>query len=586
MYLSELKLWNFRRFGKNSALELDKPDLVVPFSTGLNVLIGENDSGKTAIIDAIKLVLKTHSFDWVRILWDDFYDKADRIRIEVRFDELLDEEAKNFTEWLSWEGEGGNAKPFLRLVYDVARNQKEFKIMPSDVRAGIVDDGYFLDAQAREYLKTTYLKPLRDAESELVAKKGSRLSQILLGHEAFKKQDQPHSLEQLFKETNLGVENYFDGKDHDGQELSDQKGKELKTLIDSFIKSFYDISKESEFKASDSRIKEILEKLELSIKDIYCAGLGTMNRLFMAAELLHLHKSNWSGVRLGLIEEIEAHLHPQAQMQIIEALEKIIKDLEKEKKQLQLILTTHSPNVASKVKLKNLLICNNKNIFPMGNDKTELDENDYEFLERFLDVTKSNLFFAKGIILVEGWSEEILIPALAKKIGINLTECGVSVVNIANTAFLRYSRIFKRRDGRLLDIPVAVITDLDEKPIASIIDKRSRLTSLQQKYDGQSVKTFVAPEWTLEYCLANSTSVGIQFQSIIKAIHSRTDWTNFNEALETKLVNRSLSKTDASYKMAQALETDSTLERPQIIINALDPHISYLINAIKYACRL
>ena len=40
------------------------------------------------------------------------------------------------------------------------------------------------------------------------------------------------------------------------------------------------------------------------------------------------------------------------------------------------------------------------------------------FLERFLDVTKANLFFAKGVIMVEGWAEEILIPALAKKLKI------------------------------------------------------------------------------------------------------------------------------------------------------------------------
>lgn len=70
MYLSELKLWNFRKFGGGDILtdknEIRKPDLEVQFQNGLNVLIGENDSGKTAIIDAIKLVLKTHSTEWIR----------------------------------------------------------------------------------------------------------------------------------------------------------------------------------------------------------------------------------------------------------------------------------------------------------------------------------------------------------------------------------------------------------------------------------------------------------------------------------------------------------------------------------------
>ena len=58
----------------------------------------------------------------------------------------------------------------------------------------------------------------------------------------------------------------------------------------------------------------------------------------------------------------------------------------------------------------------------MGEGKTKLEPKDYVYLERFLDVTKSNLFFAKGVIIVEGWSEEILIPALANKMDYDLTE--------------------------------------------------------------------------------------------------------------------------------------------------------------------
>ena len=71
MYIRELKLRNFRKYGKNK-WDLEKPHLSVGFSKGLNVLIGENDSGKTAIIDAIKLVLKTHAYEWIKIEDKDF----------------------------------------------------------------------------------------------------------------------------------------------------------------------------------------------------------------------------------------------------------------------------------------------------------------------------------------------------------------------------------------------------------------------------------------------------------------------------------------------------------------------------------
>ena len=119
------------------------------------------------------------------------------------------------------------------------------------------------------------------------------------------------------------------------------------------------------------------------------------------------------------------------------------------------------------------------------------------------------------MILVEGWAEELLIPELAKIIGIDLTKCGVSVVNVGNTAFLRYAKVFQREDGEQIDIPVSVITDLDIRPDAyDAIDENKKtekdfniadeITRIKAKYEGQRVKAFVSPHWTLEYCIALS----------------------------------------------------------------------------------
>ena len=68
------------------------------------------------------------------------------------------------------------------------------------------------------------------------------------------------------------------------------KGKELKDEIDRFVKAFYNETKESNFGVVGSTLKNILEKLELSLKEEINPGLGTLNRLFMASELLHLQK--------------------------------------------------------------------------------------------------------------------------------------------------------------------------------------------------------------------------------------------------------------------------------------------------------
>ena len=238
MFLQNIKLWNFRKYGSDELFDISKPNLNLNFTKGVNVIIGENDSGKTAIIDAIKLVLKTHSFEWIRIEKDDFYKNSNKFRIELLFKDLSIEEAKNFTEWLSWEGEGESAVPTLKLTYEA--NIKSDRVFPSDIKAGLSEEGYLLTSEAKEYLKVTYLKPLRDAKTELVPKRNSRLSQIFQEHEAFRGRDKDHPLKNIFEEFDTRIKNYFEGVGFD-----DLKGKALKKEIDTYLQSFYDATKET-----------------------------------------------------------------------------------------------------------------------------------------------------------------------------------------------------------------------------------------------------------------------------------------------------------------------------------------------------
>lgn len=602
MYISELKLWNFRKYGSNNPFDLDNPNLVVSFNKGLNVLIGENDSGKTAIIDAIKLVLKTHSYEWIKVEESDFHKGSDKLRIEIEFKDIKPNEAKNFIEWLGWEGIGKDATPILRLIYQV--EIKQDKIQVTDVKAGMDDKGYPLNAEAREYLKITYLKALRDADNDLTAKKNSRLSQILKEHEFFKKKskDDEHEFEKDFKKLNVKIEEWFE---NDGNE-------KLKKIIDDFLISFTDKNKTSSISLGESDIKNILEKVSLGILDQQNLGLGTMNRLYMAAELLHLKKENWDGLKLCMIEELEAHLHPQAQMKIIEALQK--------ETDVQLILSTHSPNLASKVRLHNLIFCNNNLALPLGEfpseenkekneDKyTKLLKEDYIFLERFLDVTKANLFFSKGIILVEGWSEEIFLPVLAKRLGYDLTKNEVSIINVGSTAYLRFAKIFLRNDDKELNIPVSVISDIDlpeyereieidengkpKKNGKKNIYKFNRLniedeTRISKKNikeaqfnKSKSVLHFVSDLWTFEYCLLKSNYMSTEFKKVLRDTHSDTfSNDNWEENLAKILLSKSLDKTEVAYKLSLIDE--------EIDIDTIDKDdtIYYLINAIKHACN-
>ena len=540
MYLRKLKINNFRKF----------QNLKVEFTKGLNLLVGENDAGKTAIVDAIKYVLNTQSLDYIRPSYEDFFNSSDdeshrteNFYIECIFEDLKSHEASSFLEWLGFYDDGKN---FLKIWLSAKR--KDRKIF-YEIRAGADDEGSQLSGEARDYLRVTYLKALRDAESELSPKKGSRLSQILDSHEVFEDKEN-HELKEIMRITNESIETYFS---------VGNGGEELMESLNTYLKEFSLITNklESKFLMSGSSLKSILEKLGLKIfntSENNSQGLGSQNLLYIAAELLLLKKTGYAGLKLGLIEEIEAHLHPQTQIKLIEAIQNI-----GEINDIQFIMTTHSPNLASKIKLKNLIVIKNGNAYPMGSEYTKLEKGDYYFLERFLDSTKANLFFANGVILVEGDAENILLPIIAKKIGKNLSDYGVSIVNVGSVAFLRYSKIFLRKAEPHFIVPVAVITDVDVKPFQSkelfslniekisnfsksnellilaqkIVKKKTKyyiernlkfeevekkrtntITKKIIKYDEEKVKSFIAPYWTLEYTIALSCLSKLFYQAI------------------------------------------------------------------------
>jgi len=253
----------------------------------------------------------------------------------------------------------------------------------------------------------------------------------------------------------------------------------------------------------------------------------------MACELLLLGQER-DTLPLLLIEEPEAHLHPQLQLRLVEFLQAQADD--EVGPHVQIIVTTHSPNLASKVKLKSMILVHQGEAFPLEPAFTMLSEPDYRFLERFLDVTKANLFFARGVLIVEGDAENLLLPTLARLLGKDLTEHGVAIVNVGSRGLRRYARIFRRRplsDSDLahpIPVRVACLADRDIKPdcakealdqedrekgsgsgsvpryecdLASD-DEREQLIQNRSRDDGGGVRTFVSDYWTLEYDIARA----------------------------------------------------------------------------------
>lgn len=609
MYLSELSLTNFRKFGED---ENGNPGLVLPFKDGLNVLIGENDSGKTCVIDAIRFVLLTQSREFIRLEKEDFHNESTNLKIECVFKGFTINQAKDFIEWLSID----NQKQYFLRVFLSARRDEKDKLYIDDVRAGNEYEGQILNRKARDLLRAIYLKPLRDAETELAARKNSRLSQVLLSHSEFELGDE-HELVEIIKKANDEIKQYFEYNTE-----NPVGGQYILKKINTYLSKFSDNKNilKSEIEITKTKLKAILEKIDLILSNTK-PGLGSLNQLYIATELLLLQTENSEGNTLALIEEIEAHLHPQAQLRVIEYLQDICTE---GKTGLQMLLTTHSVTLASSIQLENIIIFTETKAFSLAKEHTKLYEGDYQFLERFLDSTKANLFFAKGVIIVEGDAENLLLPAIAELIGKKLSKHGVSIVNVGSTALLRYAKIFLRKENPKMNLPVAIITDCDKKvyekdgtTLVVDIKEFEEATKVKheeksRKYTKENIKGFVSQQWTLEFDIACSCLKVAFYAAILMANdYQKADredkeicaikecedylteakskiqaWSNIDEfelamKICEKVVLKSNSKAVAAQCFAKILLTIKFTPEEIKAIES-DRYLKYLVDAINY----
>lgn len=615
MYLQQLDLLNFRAF-KSCSINL------LP---GLNLLVGENDAGKSAIVDAIKLVLGTSSNEWHKIDEHDFHNDSDTFSITCIFKELTPTEAAFFLEWLSFDE---FSKYYLKLTLRARKTSNGRPFFT--IYAGADEDSGILQGEAREKLRVTYLKPLRDAEFELTPKRNSRFSQILDSFPIFESKE-THELVEIMKRANDEVIQYFG---------NGQEGSIIKELINDHYLSNFSLSHNplsSNIKISGNKLRGILEKLELKISNRHSnenLGLGSNNLLFIAAELLLLKKEKiYDGLKLALVEEVEAHLHPQAQLNLITFLEQQADVLG-----FQSILTTHSNILASKVSINKLTLVKGGCAYSLHESYTKLRRGDYEFLRRFLDATKANLFFANGVLMVEGDAENLLLPILAELLNRPLHKFGVSIVNVSSTALLRYAKVFSRSDGTRIGIPVACIADRDIPPEEAgtytyivesgknagqerlLIEGKTEADyteeemarkekSLEEKYTDGDVKVFYPLTWTLEYELARSVlrkylhraisyarATGdlereippSEVEELFKACDAQiADWEQAGESLEniavriySPLVRKQASKAVTSQIFGDYLIADKSSLEADVLRK--DKYLQYLVTAIDY----
>jgi len=569
MYLKLINIKNFRKI----------KDAKCSFNPGLNLIVGPNDSGKTAVIDAIRFVLRQVVDDYSRILIDDFNDPDIEISIDITFsfddcncnkDKLI-EESSLFAEYLSFTTDN---KPELKIWYNIKNNEKdikfpEFKVGPTK------DVAVDMDARCRENLKVVYLRPLRDAENELKAKQGSRISKILGSHNDIKAAKD--KLVELLKRFKDDSERFFDNEN--GKKVAD----EIKRLLNVFDEQSAIQEKDIKFGPTEKLdYLRTLEKIALYYPDLPRPGLGTLNMIFIAAELLHLNTQK--APKLILVEEIEAHLHPQRQLKIIKALQ------EESKNGIQMILTTHSSNLASVTDVFRLNICNEGQFYSLAEGNTELAKKDYSYLGRFLDVTKANLFFARGVLLVEGPTEQLLIPEFAKILGYDFANYGISVISTNGLSFEHFVNIFKRKEVPYNQVPVAVITDADKKSLAKVTSYISQI-----KNGDNRIECFVGEQLYMDTDLNDDDTKKTTFEKIILSkttelkkmyiesfnLKDRKEPAEISMDFERLYKKISSEKAPIAQEVAQQLSVLNKGKKPAIK-KEIEANLKYIVNAIKF----
>lgn len=505
MYISKVALVNYKNFA-NAKFQ---------FKKGINTIIGENGSGKTNVFKAIRLLLEDSSLQYAYKLSDsDFNRKLDNgkwkghwIIISIEFDELNDEEA---IQSLFIHGSGiieddyvkkATYNLFFRPKADI--RQKLSELAKGDV-AGMqalldgltVQENYetvftgksiadFNDAEVYKELvgdfenvvfpstidaskfgskiphqlsvskeiSFTFIQALRDVVSDFHNNRTNPLLNLLKNKSGEIKEEDYQPISILVDQLNESIEAL-----PDVQNIR----TDIKTTIQDAVGLTYSPSSLSIKSSVPDEAERLLQSLKLFIGEpgenyeggIHELSLGGANLIFLTLKLLEFkyRKSKDTFANFLIIEEPEAHIHNHIQKTLFDKLDY---------GDTQIIYSTHSTQISEVSNVENINILAKKlNNAEVYQPSTGLSSKSINQIQRYLDAVRTNLLFAKGVILVEGDAEEILIPIMVKQVfGVSLDELGISLINIRSTGFTNVAQLF--HDSRIKR-KCAILTDLDD----------------------------------------------------------------------------------------------------------------------------
>lgn len=457
MFLSRVQIENFRNLKRLSA----------EFSDGLNVIVGENNVGKTNLLDAIRIALGPSSTgEFIRLTpFDRHRTKdgvyvTDPISIVLTFAGLSADEQGELLDILNYNAETperSTATIHLEWVY----SEKEERAQIRRWGGERTNSESPVPEDILEAIPLTLLTAMRDALSALVPGRTSRLGRVLKVSAA---DEHKKELTAIITEANKKL--------HENELVTSVETR-IKSVLDDA--SGLDLSQIPAIRAADPEFDRIVNSLRLLLKqrgttadgepiyqDLSANGLGYNNLLFIGTVLAELEKTRHAALPLLFVEEPEAHLHPQLQTLLADFLARH-RQPQGTMQRVQTLVTTHSPTIAAHVNPRLIRVLHGntpEDVRCVSLDACGLDAREAQQLRRMFDVTRASLLFARGVILVEGVSEALLLPVLARRLGLPLEDRAVSVIPVAGVDFATLAKLFGDTKLRL---PVSIVTDGDPK---------------------------------------------------------------------------------------------------------------------------